>query len=200
MKSTPPEERQDQIIRLLRQGEERGMRLLFEHYGAALLALIDPIIPQREIAEEVLHDVLVKIWRNFGAYDETKSRLFTWMARIAKNAAIDRVRSKKYRQRYKTDTIDDVVARRVELSVETPTDALGIRKLLRHLDANHRIIIELLYLNEYTQSEVAQTLDVPLGTVKTRARRALLQLREVLKHEMAWWPLLYFSTLNLFGL
>ena len=194
------DERQDIVLRLLRQRDEEGMRQLFTHYGGALNALILPIVPQKEVAEEVLHDVLLKIWHNIDKYETGKSRLFTWMARIAKNAAIDKVRSKEYRQSYKTDVIDEDVSRRKELSQTIPTDQIGIAGLLDHLDDKHRAIIDLLYLKDFTQSEAAKELDLPLGTVKTRARRALQQLRELVKHEMVWLPAFYLTIKNLFGL
>lgn len=192
------DERQDIVLRLLRQREEEGMRQLFTHYGGSLLTLIKAVIPQKEVAEEVLHDVLLKVWHNIDKYEADKSRLFTWMARIARNAAIDKVRSKEYRQSTKTDVIDEVVSRRTELRQTPATDQIGIARLLDHLDDKHRAIIDLLYLKDFTQSEAAKALDVPLGTVKTRARRALQQLRELLKNEMVWLPFLYLLLKNPF--
>ena len=190
-------ERQDIVLRLIRDQDEEGMRQLFTHYGGALMTIIQPILPQKEVAEEILHDVLLKVWNNIESYDTSKSRFFTWMARIARNAAIDKTRSKSYRNNRKTDEIDDSVSRRKELSQTPSVDHIGITTILDQLDASHRAIIELLYLQGYTQSEAAKELDLPLGTVKTRSRRAIMQLRELLKHEMSW--LFYISLLyNLF--
>lgn len=170
------------------------MRLLFKHYSGALMTIIVPIIPKKEVAEEVLHDVLVKVWTNVDSYDAGKSRFFTWMARIARNAAIDKTRSKNFRKTGKTDTIDDVVSRRRELSQTPSVDHIGITTILDKLDASHRAVIELLYLRDFTQSEAAEELELPLGTVKTRSRRAIMQLREFLRHEMVW--LVFVSLLN----
>lgn len=191
MKTSPSQERQDIVLRLLRQRDEEGMRLLFKHYSGALMTIIAPIIPQKEIAEEVLHDVLIKVWTNIDSYDAGKSRFFTWMARIARNAAIDKTRSKNYRKAGKTDEIDDIVSRRRELSQTPSVDHIGITAVLDQLDASHRSVIELLYLQDFTQSEAAEELGLPLGTVKTRSRRAIMQLRELLKHEMTWLLFIY---------
>lgn len=182
---------------LLRQRRQEGMRELFTHYGGALLTIISKIIDQPEVAEEVLQDVLMKVWKNIDQYDESKSRFFTWMARIARNAAIDKVRSAGFRKKKKTDTLVPLVSNSAAHS-ETPSiDQIGVVGLLDKLDEKSRGIIELLYLREYTQSEVAKELDLPLGTVKTRARRAILHLREVLKHEMVWLVFLHLlTTLN----
>lgn len=162
------------------------MRLLFKHYSGALMTIIAAVLPQKEVAEEVLHDVLIKVWTNIESYDARKSRFFTWMARIARNAAIDKTRSKHFRKAGKTDGINDIVSRRKELSQTPSVDHIGITAVLEKLDASHRAVIELLYLQGFTQSEAAEELGLPLGTIKTRSRRAIMQLRKLLKHEMVW--------------
>ena len=160
------------------------MRYLFDHYGGALNNIIGRIITEPEVCEEVLQDVLLRIWDNVDTYEPGKSRLFTWMARIARNAAIDRVRSKGYRQNGKTDGIDAIVVNHTTLSETMPIEHIGLAKLLDALDNNYRSIIDLLYFKDYTQAETAEALDLPLGTVKTRSRRALQKLRELLKNEL----------------
>lgn len=197
MLSTKLEERQDIVLRLIRARDEEGMRQLFQHYGGALMTLIEPVVNNAEIAEEILHDVLMKIWDGIDKYDESKSRLYTWMARIARNAAIDTVRSKSFKQGIKTDTITPVVTKDAKLSVTPSVEHIGVAKLLTTLDDDHRAIIELLYLKDYTQSETAKELDIPLGTVKTRSRRAITQLRGFLRSEMIWIAIAYIYQLNL---
>ena len=160
------------------------MRYLFDHYGGALNNIISRIVTEPQVCQEVLQDVLLRIWENVDSYEPDKSRLFTWMARIARNAAIDRVRSKGYRQHGKTDGIDAIVVNHTTLSETMPVEHIGLAKLLDRLDNNYRSIIDLLYFKDYTQAETAEALDLPLGTVKTRSRRALQKLRELLKHEL----------------
>ncbi|WP_168797440.1 RNA polymerase sigma factor [Neolewinella litorea] len=183
MSATAGKDRQDVLLELLRKRDEAGMRYLFEHYGGALNNIIGQIVTEQRIAEEVLQDVLMRIWDNVGQYDPAKSRLFTWMARIARNAAIDRVRSKSYRKAGKTDELDVVVINRSN-SETMSVEHIGLSNLLTRLDANYRSIIDLLYFKDYTQAEAAEELDLPLGTVKTRSRRALQKLREILKSEL----------------
>lgn len=197
MQQNTRQERQDIVLQLLLQRKEEGMRKLFQYYSGALLALIIPIVSNREVAEEVLQDVLLRIWNNIGSYDSKKSRLFTWMARIARNASIDKTRSKEYKQLFKTNTIDDSVGRSKQFSHTTSTDGIGVASLLHKLDDNHRLLLELLYLQDYTQSEAAKALDIPLGTVKTRARRAILQLRSMLANEMVWLAFMIFTSHNI---
>lgn len=182
------------LLELLRQKDEAGMRYLFEHYGGALNNIIGQIVTDNGTAQEVLHDVLLRVWNNIDQYEESKSRLFTWMARIARNASIDKVRSKAYRKTGKTDELDVVVVNRNNLSETTSVDHIGLTKVLDNLDTNYRSIIDLLYFKDFTQAEAAEALDLPLGTVKTRSRRALQKLREILRHELV---ILLVSTLQL---
>lgn len=178
------QERQDVLLGLLRKKDEAGMRYLFDHYGGALNHIIGQIITEKEIVQEVLHDVLLRIWNNIEQYEESKSRLFTWMARIARNAAIDKVRSKAYRKSGKTDELSAVVVNHSNLSEQMSVEHIGLNKVLDKLDTSYRSIIDLLYFKDYTQAEAAEALDLPLGTVKTRSRRALQKLREILRHEL----------------
>ncbi len=184
MPSLANQDNQEILLQLLRKKDEAGMRYLFDHYGGALNHIIGRIVTEPEVAQEVLQDVLMRIWENIDKYESDKSRLFTWMARIARNAAIDRVRSKAYRKGEKTDKLDSVVVNRNNLSETMNVEHIGLAKLLDNLDANYRSIIDLLYFKDYTQAETAEALDLPLGTVKTRSRRALQQLRQVLRHEL----------------
>ncbi|WP_420460232.1 RNA polymerase sigma factor [Neolewinella sp.] len=184
MPSPANQDKQDTLLELLLKKDEAGMRYLFDHYGGALNNIIGRIVTEPQICEEVLQDVLLRIWENADSYEPGKSRLFTWMARIARNAAIDRVRSKGYRQNGKTDGIDAIVVNHTTLSETMPVEHIGLAKLLDALDNNYRSIIDLLYFKDYTQAETAEALDLPLGTVKTRSRRALQKLRELLKNEL----------------
>lgn len=184
MVSKDNSDRQDDILDLLRQRDERGMQQLFEHYGGALNHIITQVVPEKEEAEEVLHDSLMRIWDKVGDYEPDRSRLFTWMARITRNLAIDRVRSRNYRKANQTDTLNNSVSKGNDLSETMRVEHIGLSNLLTNLDDKHRDVIDLLYFKDYTQAETAKALDVPLGTVKTRARRALQKLRNLLKNEL----------------
>jgi RNA polymerase sigma-70 factor (ECF subfamily) len=184
MAASGPPQAERQLIERLRNRQEAAMQELYEAYGGALYHLILKVVRREELGTEVLQDVLLKIWQNIETYDATKSRFFTWMARIARNAAIDARRSKRFKRDSQTDTLPDYVNNSDLLAEHERTDTIGLRDLLDHLDEQHRKIIDLLYFQEYSQSEAAKALDMPLGTVKTRARRAIKQLREYLRGDL----------------
>jgi RNA polymerase sigma-70 factor (ECF subfamily) len=175
---------ENQIIGLLAAGDESGMALLYEKYSGALNTIILKVVPDQNVAQEILQDSFVKIWQKIDTYDPTKSRFFTWMARIAKNGAIDATRSKSFKKGSKTDSIDNSVNTFEPGNDNLPIENIGLKDLLKHLDEDHRKIIDLLYFQEYTQTEVEKELGIPLGTVKTRARRGIQKLREYLKGDI----------------
>lgn len=144
--------------------------------------MIHRIITEEEIAEEVLQDTFLRIWDRIQAYDPAKGKLFTWMLNIARNLAIDKTRSREISQDRKTDDIDDLV-NRIDRTDHTQqhVEAIGLQEVLLKLTEDQRFVVEYLYLKGYTQSELAEEFDIPLGTVKTRLRLAMIELRMLLK-------------------
>ncbi len=129
----------------------------------------------------MLQDVFLKIWDRMKSYDSSKGRLFTWMLNIARNQAIDKTRSKEMSQGRKTDDIDDLVNKvdRQE-STALQIETIGLKELLIRLTEEQRFVIDHLYLKGYTQSELSEEFGIPLGTVKTRTRMAMMELRSIL--------------------
>lgn len=134
-----------------------------------------------DIAEELLQDVFLKIWDKIENYDAGKGKLFTWMLNIARNQAIDKTRSKEMNKGKKTDDIDNLVNRIDSQSYgELQVDAIGLKEVLDRLSKDQKFVVDHLYLKGYTQSELAEEFDIPLGTVKTRLRLAMVELRSFL--------------------
>ncbi|MCI4650272.1 sigma-70 family RNA polymerase sigma factor [Phaeodactylibacter sp.] len=182
-KTKPRTALETEIIDLLSKKQQRGITLLYEHYSPALYNIILRIVQSEEIAEETLQDSYLKIWDNFSKYDSSKGRLFTWMVRICRNLAIDKVRSSQFKKGNRTESIPDSVYNSDSLSEELNTSDPGLRKVVSKMDDKTRILIELLYFKDYTQREVSDALDIPLGTVKSRSRKAIQVLRQVLGNE-----------------
>jgi RNA polymerase sigma-70 factor (ECF subfamily) len=155
---------------------------LYDHYAATLHGVIFRIVRDEEIAQEVLQDSFLKIWNKIDSYDSSKGRLFTWMLNVTRNLAIDRTRSKEISKNRKTDDLD-LVVNKVERQEQTElqVEAIGLKEILHRLPEEQRFVIEYLYLRGYTQSELADEFGIPLGTVKTRTRLALKDLRTILK-------------------
>jgi RNA polymerase sigma factor (sigma-70 family) len=171
---------ESELVSLLKQRQELGFNYLYDHYSSALYTVIVSIVSDRELANDLLQDVFIKIWRQIESYDHSKGRLFTWMMNIARNASIDAVRSKSFQQsKQNRELTENVYAKGG--NVQTNTDKIGLRKIVHKLKDEYKILIELSYFDGYTQDEISKMLDIPLGTVKTRLRTALIQLKQVIK-------------------
>lgn len=170
-----------ELITLLKQGDQTAYSYLYDHYGAALYGVILQMVKRQEVAEDILQEVFLKIYRNIGHYEKEKGKLYTWMFQITRNTAIDTLRSRDFRKSQKIQALDNNVNdNTTENSNATYVDHLGLEKVLSALNKDQQKVIDLAYFNGYTQKEIAQELEVPLGTVKTRVRNALIELRKLL--------------------
>jgi len=173
---------EEELVRLLRERNEAVFSYVYDHYSGALLGTISRIVQEEESAADVLQEAFVKIWHNFSSYDPTKGRLFTWMVNVARNLAIDYTRSKNYKSDLQNQSLSDSVGKINRQRNSTPnTDLIGLKSFLDKLSPQHKQIIDLLYFDGYTQEELSKELQIPLGTIKTRARAAIKQLRELVK-------------------
>jgi RNA polymerase sigma-70 factor (ECF subfamily) len=168
---------EQELVGLLRQKNDQGFAYLYEHYAGALHGIIKQIVGDVEVANDVLQETFVSIWRKIDSYDAGKGRLFTWMLNIARNAAIDKTRSKSFQQGLKNQSIE---AEYIQPSVKPGVDDIGLKKVVWKLKDEHRMLIDLSYFQGYTHEQIAKALNMPLGTVKTRIRSALTQLKALL--------------------
>jgi RNA polymerase sigma factor (sigma-70 family) len=171
---------EEELVHLLGQQSREAFNYLYRQYGAVLYGVINKVIYDEHSAEDVLQDVFVKIWTNIDKYDAGKGRLYTWMINIARNAAIDKLRSKGEIMKGKIQTGEDIVNNLERgLKTEQMTDTIGLRKMVATLKPEFETIISLAYFKGYTLDEISRLLGIPLGTVKTRMRNGMQQLRAI---------------------
>lgn len=170
---------EEELILALRQREKIAAEALYDMYSASLFGVISRIVTDTATAEDVLQDTFVKIWNSFGSYSAEKGRLFTWMVNIARNLSIDKIRSKDFKNQNKNQELENNVTFIDEQrnTVYKP-ELLGIKDLLETLKPEQKSILDLVYFKGYTHVEAADELGVPLGTIKTRLRMAIVQLRK----------------------
>jgi RNA polymerase sigma-70 factor (ECF subfamily) len=172
---------EEELVERLRLKDRTALEYLYDHYAAAIYGVISRIVTKEAVAEEVLQDVFLKIWDKFASYDAAKGKLFTWMINIARNQAIDKTRSKEIVKDQKTSGIENLVSRVDNKEyIEQRIDGIGVKDILKDLTAEQSFVVEHLYLKGYTQSELAEEFNIPLGTIKTRLRLAMQQLRMTL--------------------
>lgn len=168
-----------QLINRLQAQDSTAIGNLYDAYGSALFGVVLRIVQQRELAEQVLQDTFVKAWRNGASYDPSKGRLFTWLLNIARNTAIDATRTAHFQKSRKTDSLDSLVYSPGGESINP--DQIGVRDVVSRLDEKYKSLIDLVYFKGYTQEEVAEETGIPLGTIKTRLRYAINELRGIFR-------------------
>jgi len=171
------------MIAALQARKRSALVELYQNYSAALYRILMDNLSDEELAKEGLQDVFLKIWDNIDRYNPHKGRLFTWMAQIARNTAIDISRSKRFKKKGKTGSLPDYVYNSSQLSEESTTEDIGLQRVLQQLSEEERKVVQLVYFQSFTHKEVSEHLDMPLGTVKTRVRKALQKLKKLLDKE-----------------
>jgi RNA polymerase sigma factor (sigma-70 family) len=170
---------EEQLVLSLRNREKIAIEALYDMYSAALFGVISRIIVDTAIAEDVLQETFVKIWHSFSSYSTEKGRLFTWMVNIARNLAIDKIRSKDFKNQNKNQELENTVNSIDEQrSTVYKPELMGVKDLVDTLKPEQKSIIDLVYFKGYTHVEAADELGVPLGTIKTRLRMGIQQLRK----------------------
>lgn len=171
---------EEDFVAILLTRDENSFAVIYDNFSAALYGVILKVVQNEEIAADVLQESFIKIWEKSAAYDSSKGRLFTWMLNIARNTAIDATRSKHVKVASKIRNIDDNVHMlNRQRNVSQHEDSIGVQEIVAKLSPDQKIIIDMMYFQGFSQDEVSKELGIPLGTVKTRARAALIKLREI---------------------
>ena len=168
---------EQEIIYLLQKEDKKAISLLYENYSDALFGVIKKVISDDETAQDVLQETFVKVWKNAQSYDPSKAKLFTWLYRIAYNSSIDKVRSesKKTKQEIQIE-----VSNVYKLTSEgLNQDVMDIKQHLKNLDEKYQIVINALFFEGMTQQEASDELDIPLGTIKSRLKIGLRELKKI---------------------
>ena len=165
-----------QIIKLLEEGNQQALNLLYEHYSDALYGVIYKITKNDELAEDALQETFIKVWRYADKYDADKAKLFTWLYRIARNTAIDKLRSYnlKHQKNIQIDHTNVYVLPTTSLN----QDVLDLKAQLEKIEEKYQVVIKALYFEGMTQEEASKELDMPLGTIKSRLKIGLRELKK----------------------
>jgi RNA polymerase sigma-70 factor (ECF subfamily) len=172
-----------ELLRAVARGDEAALAPLYDRYASILLGLLLRILRSRPEAEDVLQEVFLQVWRRAKDFDESRGRAFTWLVTLARSRAIDRLRALDSRDR----TATAAAAEPSEQIGDASADALRaeqgeiVRGALAQLSEDQRTTLLLAYEEGLTQTEIAERLRQPLGTVKTRTRAGLMKLRELLR-------------------
>jgi RNA polymerase sigma factor (sigma-70 family) len=165
----------------LQAGEEAAFAELYDRYGRTLYAVIVEVVQSEADAENILQDAFVKIWRNISMYDPAKGRLYTWLLTLVRRLALDFVRSQYFRERKMNQSVDNAVYISGPSPEMSRLENIGVLDVVSKLAPELKQVIDLQYFKGYTQQEVSDETGLPLGTVKSRTRAAILLLRKQLQ-------------------
>jgi len=142
-----------------------------------LYSVIIKVVFDQNVAEDTLQETFIKVWKNSHKYDQSKAKLFTWLFRIARNTAIDKLRShhKKQQKNIQIEASNVYLLPVASLN----QDVMDIKKHVNTLDEKYQIVIDALFFKGMTQQEASEALEIPLGTVKSRLKIGLRELKKI---------------------
>jgi RNA polymerase sigma-70 factor (ECF subfamily) len=163
----------------LKNKEDKAFEYLYKKYAKALYNAVFQIIGDTETSNDLLQQIFITIWQKIDKYDAQKGRLFTWMLQISRNISIDYLRSKTNKNTQKNQSLTDSVhSNSIPANDGINIDAIGIKKFVDALKEEYKDVLIQSYYQGYTHEEIAVNLQIPIGTVKTRIRASLIQLRK----------------------
>jgi RNA polymerase sigma-70 factor (ECF subfamily) len=174
-----------ELLHAVARGDEGALARLYDQYRVILFSLLVRILNSREEAEDVLQEVFLQVWRGAKNFDESRGRPFTWLVTLTRSRGIDRIRQLGARQRL----ADAAAQNNPEEASDAVADAMYseqkeiMARALAELPEEQRRALDLAYFQGLTQSEIAEKLGTPLGTVKTRMRSGMMKLRELLSEQ-----------------
>jgi RNA polymerase sigma-70 factor (ECF subfamily) len=175
-------ERDEELLRGVRSGDDRAFRELFGRYAAVAHAIAFRVVRQAQLAEEIVQEAFLAVWRNPEGYDHARGSVRSWLMGTVHHRAVDAVR-REQAQRRRTeqaahsgglveDPIDDVVS-----AIDRPEERRVVRRALAELPEEQREVIERMYFDGLSQSQIAERAGIPLGTVKSRTLLGMRRLR-----------------------
>lgn len=167
----------DLLVTNLKEGNQSAVSDLYNRYSHSLYGVILKIVRDDALAQDVLQDTFVTVWKKVNTYDDSKGSFFTWILNVARNKAIDNYRKSNRvsdgQERYENEL------KSTSYLTEFNTSTIGVKDMVDKIPEDRQDVLRLLYFEGYTQKETAEELDIPLGTVKTRVRLALKDLKKL---------------------
>ncbi len=163
------------LVARVRAGDQQALADLYDRYSGVVYAVALRVLQDAAAAEDVVQDIFLQLWRSPDSFDASRGSLTAWLAVIARHRSIDRLR----KRRPETDIEDCVIAGGPDLRDETERTLIveKVRVALAAMSPDQRTAMELAFFQGLTHTEIAEKTGEPLGTIKTRIRSGLQQLR-----------------------
>jgi RNA polymerase sigma-70 factor (ECF subfamily) len=167
------------LMSAIRAGNQDAMAKLYDRYSSVVYAVALRVLGDASAAEDILQEIFMQLWRNPSAFDASRGNLAPWLAVIARNRALDVLR----KRRPQTEIDETVISIEPDLAASADRSRVAgkVRAMLQQMPAPQRSALEMAYFEGYSHSEISQKTGEPLGTIKTRIRTGLLQLRKAVE-------------------
>lgn len=169
------------IVEMIKSKNEKGFHILYDKYSTSLYGILMKMVRNSEIADDLLQDTFIKIWKHIEDFNPTKGTIFTWMLNISRNLAIDYLRSSAYRQQLLHVDMDLFISHAEHISTATSNarelESMDFKSSLLNLEPKYAEVIDMIFFYGWTHEQTALILKLPLGTVKTRVRKGFKMLK-----------------------
>ncbi|WP_369682430.1 RNA polymerase sigma factor [Alkalihalobacillus sp. LMS6] len=171
-----------ELYKKLRRGEKEALEQMYDKYSKLLFSFTFKMTEEKQLAEEIVQEVFIKVWTQKSSYDETKGKFSSWLLTMTRNTVIDHIRKKR-------ETASEIATKEmtedpdpsVEDQVEWKEKRAVVRRAISQLKREQQKVITLFYYQGLSQQKIADSCDLPLGTVKGRIRLALKHLKETIQ-------------------
>ncbi|MDP3467941.1 MAG: sigma-70 family RNA polymerase sigma factor [Daejeonella sp.] len=175
---------EDKLIEGLKNMEGSAMSALYRMYSDSLYRVISTIVVIEEVAQDLLQETFIKIWKSFKQYDPGKGRLYTWMARLARNISIDYLRSVNYRNYTVSENLSESTQQiDQKFQVSYNPELIGVKDMTNILNEDQRLALDLIYFKGYTHVQAAEELNITVGILRSRLQSSITELRRTFNRE-----------------
>jgi len=168
-------------------GDEAAFEALYDRYSRLLYSILLSVLKQPPEAQDMLQELFLHIWYQAKQFNQERGSVYSWLVTMTRNRAIDRLRSKSFREKMQESSNDEAMMLVPDGDI-SPLDSISlaedrsrIHEALAKIPAEQRDALMLAYFQGYTQTEIAELLQIPLGTIKTRMRQGLIKLSSLLQ-------------------
>lgn len=175
---------EDKLVEGLKNMDGGAMSALYQMYSDSLYRVISTIVVIEEVAQDLLQETFIKIWKSFSLYDPGKGRLYTWMARLARNISIDYLRSVNYRNYSVSEDLSEstlLIDQTFQISYNP--DLIGVKDMTRILNEDQRLALDLVYFKGYTHVQAAEELNITVGILRSRLQSSIIVLRKTFNRD-----------------
>ena len=175
---------EDKLIEGLKNMDGSAMSALYRMYSDSLYRVISTIVVIEEVAQDLLQETFIKIWKSFKQYDPGKGRLYTWMARLARNISIDYLRSVNYRNYTVSENLSESTQQiDQKFQVSYNPELIGVKDMTNILNDDQRNALDLIYFKGYTHVQAAEELNITVGILRSRLQSSITELRRTFNRE-----------------